>query len=72
MVVTLWARSPLLESSFVLQIGKTWPSYGPNMAHLKSNVMKITYYIGDRKLAMLMTSILQEEQPNDYSDYLFK
>ena len=31
--VTLGARWPLLCHPFVLYIGKTWPSHGPNMAH---------------------------------------
>ena len=62
MVVTLCARYPLLEPFLVLQIGKTWPLYGPNMVHLKSDVMKIAYYIQDQHLAMFKTSILPKEQ----------
>ena len=46
MVVTLWARSNLLEPPFVLQMGKTWPSYGPNMVSLKSDVMNNLIYTG--------------------------
>ena len=61
MVVTLCARYPLLEPFLVLQIGKTWPSYVPNMVHLKSDVMKIAYYIQDQHLAMFKTSILPQE-----------
>ena len=62
MLVPLWARLPLCEPTFVLQIGKTLPSYGPNMVPLKSDVMKITCYIRDQHLVMFKTSILQEEQ----------
>ena len=40
MVVTLWARLPLLEPSFVLKVAKTGPSYGPNMVQWKSDFMK--------------------------------
>ena len=52
MVVTLWARLPLLEPPFVLSNGKSWPSYGPTLVQLKSDVMKLTYYIQDQNLAM--------------------
>ena len=62
MVVTLCARYHLLESFLVLQIGKTWPLYGPNMVHLKSDVMKIAYYIQDQHLTMFKTSIFSQEQ----------
>ena len=62
MGVTLRARSPFLEPPFVLLIGKTRPSYGLNMVHLKSDVMKIAYYIQDQHLAMFKTSILQQKQ----------
>ena len=47
---------------FVLYIGKSWPSHNPNMVHLKSNVMKITYYIWDKHLTIFETSILLEER----------
>ena len=40
-VVTLGARWPLLCHPFVLYIGKTWPSHGPNMAHFKSDVISV-------------------------------
>ena len=62
MVVTLWVRLPLLKPPFVLKIGKTMPTYGPNMIQLKSGVMKITYYVRDQHLAMFKTSILLQEQ----------
>ena len=62
MVVTLWARLPLLEPPCVLKIGKTWQSYGPNMVQLKSDVMKITYYIQDQHLVRFKSSILHQEQ----------
>ena len=62
MVATLWAMLPLLEPPFVLHIGKAWPSYGPNMVHLESDVMKITYYIWDQHLARFKTRILPQEQ----------
>ena len=62
MRVTLLARLPLLEPPFVLYIGKSWPSHDPNMVHLKSNVMKITYYIWDKHLTIFETSILLEER----------
>merc|ERR1712112_144072 len=39
--VTLGARWPLLCHPFVLYIGKTWPSHGPNMAHFKSDVISV-------------------------------
>ena len=62
MLVILWARLPLLEPPFVLYVGKTWPTYGPNMVHLKSDDMKITCYIWDLILAMFETNILPQEQ----------
>ena len=40
-VVTLGARWPLLCHPFVLNIGKTWPSHGPNMVHFKSDVSSV-------------------------------
>ena len=40
-VVTLGPRWPLLSHPFVLYIGKTWPSHGPNMAHFKSDVISV-------------------------------
>ena len=40
-MVTLGARWPLLCHPFVLYIGKTWPSHGPNMAHFKSDVISV-------------------------------
>ena len=61
MMVTLWARLPLLEPPFVLRIAKTWPSNGPNMGHSKSDFMKIAYKIWDQHLAMFKTSILPQE-----------
>ena len=63
MKVSLWVKSPLLEPNFVLQIGKTGPSYGPKMVHWKSNVMKISYYRWERHLAMVKTSIFPQEKP---------
>ena len=39
--VTLGPRWPLLSHPFVLYIGKTWPSHGPNMAHFKSDVISV-------------------------------
>ena len=39
--VTLGARWPLLCHPFVLNIGKTWPSHGPNMVHFKSDVSSV-------------------------------
>ena len=60
MVVTLWARLPLLEPLFVLQIRKTWPSYGLNMVHLKTDIMEFTYYVWDQNLAMFKTSIFPQ------------
>ena len=62
MVVTLWARSPLLEPPFVLEISKTLPYYGPNMVNLNSDVLKIAYHIWDQNLFMFKTSILPQEQ----------
>ena len=62
LMVTLGARLPLLGPPFVLYIGKTWPSYGPNMVHLKSDIMKITYFIQNQHLAMFKTSILPQVQ----------
>ena len=62
MVVNLLTRLPLLEPPFVLQISKTWLSNDLSMVHLKSDVMKITYYIQDKHLAMFKTSILPQEQ----------
>ena len=61
MVVTLWARLPLLKPPFVLQICKTCPSYGPNMVNFKSDVIKISYYIWDQHLAMFKTSMLPQD-----------
>ena len=55
MVVTLRTTSPLFEPPFVPKISKTWPSYGPNMVHLNSDVMKITYHIWDQHLARFKT-----------------
>ena len=40
MVVTLWARLPLLDPSFVPKVAKIGPSYGPHMVHRKSDFMK--------------------------------
>ena len=40
-MVTLGARWPLLCHPFVLYIGKTWPSHGPNMVHFKSDVISV-------------------------------
>ena len=40
------------------------------MVQLKSDVMKITYYIGDQHLDMFKTSILPQEEKNDYHEYL--
>ena len=62
MVVTLRTTSPLFEPPFVPKISKTWPSYGPNMVHLNSDVMKITYHIWDQHLAMFKPSIFPQEQ----------
>ena len=62
MVVALWARLPLIDLPFILQISKSRPSYGPNMVHLKSDIMKITYYIQNQHLAMFKTSILPQVQ----------
>ena len=39
--VALGARWPLLCHPFVLNIGKTWPSHGPNMVHFKSDVSSV-------------------------------
>merc|ERR1711954_458018 len=41
MVVTLGARLPLLCHPFVLCIGKSGPSHGPNMVHFKSDVISV-------------------------------
>ena len=57
MVVTLWARLPLLEPPFVLSNGKSWPSYGPTLVQLKSDVMKLTYYIRDQHLAHMVVTL---------------
>ena len=62
MVVILWAWLPLLQPPFVFYVGKTWPSYCPNMVHFKTYVMKIAYHIRDQNLAMFKTSILSQEQ----------
>ena len=61
-VVTLWARFPLLEPPFVCYIGKSRPSKGQNMFHLKSDVMKTTSYIWKQHLDMFKASILPQEQ----------
>ena len=58
MLVTLWARLPLLEPLF----GKTGPPYDPNIVHLKPDFIKITYYVCDQQFAMFKTSILKQEQ----------
>ena len=49
-----------------------WLYYGQNMVHLKSDIMKIAYYIWDQHHAMFKTSILPQEQQNDYSEYLLE
>ena len=61
MVVTLWARLPLLDPSFVLKVAKTGPSYGPHKVHWKSDFMKKTYHIQDQHLAMFKTTILPQD-----------
>ena len=63
MVVTLWVRLPLLKPPFVLKIGKTMPTYGPNMIQLKSGVMKIT---------CLRPVFCCKNKPNHYREYLFQ
>ena len=42
------------------------------MVNLQSDVMKITYYIGDQHLARFKTSILSQVQKNFYNEYLLK
>ena len=71
MVVTLWARLPLLEPPCVLKIGKTWQSYGPNMVQLKSDVMKITIY-RTRTLSGLSPAFCTKNKQKDYSEYIIK
>ena len=72
MVVTLRTTSPLFEPPFVPKISKTWPSYGPNMVHLKSDVMKRTSYIRHQQLAVLKPANGQKNKQNDYSKYLLE
>ena len=40
------------------------------MVHLKSVVMKITYFMLDQPLAMFKTGIFHKKKQNDYSEYL--
>ena len=42
------------------------------MVHLKSDEMKIIYCICDQHIVLFETSILPQEQKNDYSEYLLK
>ena len=72
MMVTLWARLPLLDPLFGLYIGKTGPPYDPNIVHLKPDFIKTTYYVCDQQFAMFKTSIWAQEQKNDCSEYLLK